>query len=310
MLRDAWTEYELDRGRYLAAAMVYYAIVSLVPLLLLVLATLGLLLRFSELAGETRDRVLEAVETQFGAPVAEPIERLLAGLSHESVVATAIGLAGLLFAASVLFLHLRLAFRAIWRFEPPLAAASVGAMVRQTVIERVVAFGMVLGGGGLLLASLLVIGVTQQLNRWMGVILGGVSWLGQLGGWTLAASSAFLLATMTFAALLKVLPPASVRWRDIALASLLCAGSSVVASEVLALFGVLARESRSAYGLVGAFLAVILWMNTVAQVLFLGAEVCKVLTWRRKEIEAGSGSVAVIRPECPEVSDAVRVDSH
>ena len=79
--------------------MVYYAVVSLVPLLLLVLAALGLLLRFSEVAGETRDRVLVAVETRFGAPVAEPIYRLLKDIMRESIHATGIAHNGILFYA-------------------------------------------------------------------------------------------------------------------------------------------------------------------------------------------------------------------
>jgi membrane protein len=71
-------------------------------------------------------------------------------------------------------------------------------------------------------------------------------------------------------------PPFSIRWRDIRLAALLCGVGWVVASELLALYGVF-FGSRSASGAVGGVLAIMLWMNIVSQVLFFGAELCKVV---------------------------------
>ena len=74
MLHAAWIEYERDRARYLAVAMIYYALISLVPLLLLLLAALGLSLRFSPIAEEARRRMLLAVE---GAQRIALVEHLL-----------------------------------------------------------------------------------------------------------------------------------------------------------------------------------------------------------------------------------------
>lgn len=117
LLTEAWIEYERDRARYLAVAMVYYALVSLVPLLLLLLAALGLLLRFSSVAADARQQVLAAIDTNFGPDLALTIKRLLISLQQESIMATLISLAGILLTASVLFKHLRLSFRAIWKHE-------------------------------------------------------------------------------------------------------------------------------------------------------------------------------------------------
>src|SRR5262249_24999111 len=107
LLRAAWVEYEHDRARYLAVAMIYYALVSLVPLLLLLLAALGLLLRFSSVVAQAEQRTLSEIEARIGPDLAVSITRLLASLRQGSIVATAIGLGGLLLAASVLFKHLR-----------------------------------------------------------------------------------------------------------------------------------------------------------------------------------------------------------
>src|SRR5262249_51444373 len=70
LLRAAWQEYQRDYAKYLALAMVYYALVSLIPLLLLVLATLGLLLRASTVAAAAEQRILYSVQTGFGAEMA------------------------------------------------------------------------------------------------------------------------------------------------------------------------------------------------------------------------------------------------
>ena len=175
-----------------------------------------------------------------------------------------------------MFRHLRLTFRAIWKHEPPLVSGSVLAIVRATILEKVVSFVMVLGGGGLLLAALALIAATQ----WLDPLLAGVPLLGRIAGWLLAASSSFVLAALTFALMLKVLPPVPVRWRHVTLATLLCALTWVVTAEVLALYGVFFGNNRSASGALGGLLAVMLLMNVVSQVLFFGAELSKVVATR------------------------------
>jgi membrane protein len=277
LLRSAWIEYERDRARYLAAAMVYYALVSLVPLLLLLLAALGLLLRFSAVAADAQRRLLLAVDEGFGPELAATARQLLDTLQEQSIVATALSLAVLAYTASKLFRHLRLSFRAIWKHDAPMLSGPLRAAVRATLAEYAIAFGMVLGGGGLLLAALALLAVAQWADR----LLGELSLPGEVGRWLAMTGVSLLLAAGTFAALLKVLPPVVLRWRDVRLAALLCALAWVAAGELLALYADLFGDSRSAYGALGGLLAVMLLMNAVSQALFLAAELCKVAAQRR-----------------------------
>lgn len=267
LLRAAWVEYERDRARYLAVAMIYYALVSLVPLLLLLLAALGLVLRYSALAADVRTQVLTGIEDGFGQDVAAAATGLLDTLQQESVVATVVGLAGVLFTASVLFRHLRLSFRALWKYSPPLVSGTPVAALRAALREYVVAFLIVLGGGSLLLVTLVLIAAAQRL------------------GFVPTAAGAFVFAAIAFGGLLKTLPPVPVRGRDLWPATLLCALAWVLASELLALYGMWFADSRSAYGALGGLLAVMLWMNLVSKALFLGAELCKV----RSALSSSSG---------------------
>src|SRR5262245_22053563 len=164
LLRAAWQEYERDYAKYFAGAMVYYALVSLVPVLLLVLATLGILLKYSSTAAVAEQYVLQTVQTNLGPEMTVAIDRLLERLREGSTVAIGISVVGLLITASALFRHLRLTFRALWKHEPPLVAGSVRGVVRETLMEQATAFLMVLTAGALLILTLAFIAVVYWLS--------------------------------------------------------------------------------------------------------------------------------------------------
>src|SRR5215475_11832658 len=196
LLRLAWVEYERDRAQYLAVAMIYYALVSFIPLCLLMLATLGLFLRVSPVAAGMQEQLLLRIEASFGSQLRVTIGQLLHTLEQESIIATAVSLVGLVLAASVLFHHLRLSFRAIWKYKPPLVSGPMRIVVRTTILEKVISFVMVLSAGMLLLMALVLVSATQWLSR----LLASLS---MPSGWLLTALSSLILAAITFALLFK-----------------------------------------------------------------------------------------------------------
>jgi membrane protein len=273
LLRTAWQEYERDHARYYAVAMVYYALVSLVPLLLLLLAVLGLMLRYWDLAGAAEQQVLLTIENRFGAYLRTSLERPLERLEQESIVATVISLAGLLMTASLLFRHLRLSFRAIWKYAPPLVSGSVSAVMRTTVLEYLIGFVMVMTGGALLLVALAAVAVTQ----WLGGLLIKLPLADAIPAWLLALPTSLLIVGLTFALLFRYLPPLRLSWRHVWLAALLCTVAWIIGAEMLVLSGAIFGVSPTPTGAMGGLLMVMFWMNLVSQVLFFGAEVCKVV---------------------------------
>jgi membrane protein len=275
-LRAAWHEYERDYARYLASAMVYYALYSLVPLLLLLLSGLGLLLRFSDAAAIAERQLVATMQARFGAEVTETIAQLLEWLEQQSVVASIVSLVGLLLTASVLFRNLRLTFRAIWKYEPPLVAGSVRAVVRATFVEYLASYLILLFGGLLLVIALGLIAVTQ----WLSGLLNSLPRVGDTAGWLLALPTPLILVTLTFALLFKSLPPVRLPWRHVWLAAVLCGVAWIVAAELLALYGIVFGSNLGAYGAIGGLLMIMLWMNIVSQVLFFGGELCKVVSWQ------------------------------
>jgi len=274
LLRATWVEYERDRARYLAVAMIYYAGVSLIPLLVLLLSGLGLLVRFWPTAVSTERDVLAAVGGYIGPDGLAVAQSLLEILRQESYIAMFVGLAGIVFTSANLFKQLRQAFRAIWHHEPVLTSGSVRTVVRMTILEQTIAIVMVLVGGAMLLAALVLVASTRWLNERLFDVLSDLPLVRQLAGYLVTATGGLVLAIITFWPLFKFLPPVRITWRAAGPATLLSAVTWVLAIEFLSLYGRWFGDSTT--GAVGGLFAALVWMNTVSQVLFFGAELCKV----------------------------------
>lgn len=284
MLGEAAGEYVRDYAHYFAGAMVYYALLSLVPLLVLALAALGWLLRLSPLAADFEQQLLHTVEATFGADLRGAVHHALQHLEQSSTAATIIGVAGLLITSSALFRHLRMTFRAIWKRAPPLASGSLLSALQSTLLERLIAFAIMFGGGLLLLTMLVIVATLQ----WLTFRSGELGLLGDRLGWLLPLLSSLVIAPATFAMLLQTLPPVRLRWRDVRLAAALTGLTWIFGAEVLTLYAAHAASGLSAYGAIGGVLMVMLWMHVMSKVLFFGAELCKVTFQRRQHLASGA----------------------
>ncbi len=274
LLRATWAEYERDYAAFLASAMTYYALVSLVPLILLVLSAMGLLLRFSDVAAAAEVRLLETVASTFGDELPVKIGELLDHLQEGSIIATGISLVGLLLTGSALFRKLRLSFRAIWKYDPPLVSGSVRTVVRMTLLEQVKSVLLVLVAGLLLVGSLALVAIIQ----WLAGLFSHVPLAAFTTRWLLALPIPVIIVTLTFAVLFKLLPPVALQWRDVSLAAVLCAIAWFVAAEIFALYVFYFGARLGTYGAIGGLLIAMFWMNIVNQSLFYGAELCKIVS--------------------------------
>ena len=272
LLQSAKDEYDRDHARYFAVAMIYYALVSLEPLLLLLIAGLGLL-HGSAYAAAAEQQVLRSVEGRFGPELTQMLSTRLDWLQQESTLVTLLSLVGLMVTGSVLFHQLRLSFRSIWKQKPsrvPLPLVVLG----KTFTEQGIAFAMMGSAGLLLLAALGLFAAVQ----WFSGLFGNTPTFKGVAS-ILALTGPLLVFTLTFALAFKFLPPVRLHWRHVLPASILCAAVWIVTAEILALYS--AYFGRlSTIGVIGAILALTLWMNLVSQVMFFGAEMCKVLAVR------------------------------
>jgi membrane protein len=276
LLKETWQEFQEDEAGQLGAALAYYATFSIFPLLLLLLAALGFVLRYWNSAIDVQEQILAVTAQNFSGQLSQSLRQLLDVLKERAGAATGIGLVTLLLGASGVFQQLDASFNKIWKVPKRAHSAGIVSAITTALREKLFSFGMVLGVGFLMLVSLALTGITQALLgafKDIPVVGGSVGFVGGL-------LVTLLLSTLVFALLFKFLPDTRVRWGDVWLGALVTAIVWEIAKRLLALY-IEHSSYASAYGAVGTLLVLMAWVYFSSQVLFLGAELTKVYSRRR-----------------------------
>ena len=272
VLQKTWEGWQKDDGFLLSAAMAYYAAFSLFPLCLVLISVLGFVLRLSQRADNAQGVLLNQVNQQMGPWLADQLQALLAGVKSSAGLGGPLGAVTLLAAAIVVFLQLDYMFGRIFG-EKTSSTASWWGYLRTVLHDRLSAFLMLMAVGGLLL-SLFVANVYVLAGVCMNIenkLPGGV----MLSGW---AQFLFTAATnaLLFGLIYKVLPKVAIRWRDALTGGLFVSLVWILGQRLLVTF--LIGPSYTAYGVVGSFIAVMIWVYYVSVILFLGAELVAALS--------------------------------
>jgi membrane protein len=253
-----------DRAPRLGAAVAFYSMLSLAPLLVITVAVVGL--AFGE--GTARAQVLEQARALVGPQGADAVAAMLehARRPGAGLLASVLSFATLLFGASGVFGELKDALNTIWGVEPP-PGGGIGRFLR----DRALAFAMVLLIGFLLLAALVV---TTVLARVAPSLAGSVPGL----AWALRGAN-FLISlgvyALLFALIFRVLPDAQIAWRDVWVGAVLTAALFAVGTHAIGLY-LSEAGVGSPYGAAGSLAVLLVWVYYSAQVLFFGAEVTQV----------------------------------
>ncbi|HEU5258150.1 MAG TPA: YihY/virulence factor BrkB family protein [Vicinamibacterales bacterium] len=157
----------------------------------------------------------------------------------------------------------------------------------QNIWNHVFAFAVMGMAGVLLIGAFALFAVV----RWLSGIFGNAAIAHGPTDSIFALLGSFIVFTVTFALLFKFLFPVPLRWRHVWLAALLCATAWIVFTEMLGLYGAY-FGSLSIPGALGALLAITVWLNLVSQVVFYGAELCKVVASRERRSLRGPDSRA------------------
>src|SRR5262249_9547724 len=204
------------------------------------------------------------------------IDQRLDSLQQISLAATVVSFVGLIVGASVLFHELRVSFQNIWKHREPTKSGSLPLVyVKKTFRDHVLAFITMATAGLLLIAAFALFAAVQ----WLTGPFRNAAMAHNPTGSIFALLGSFIVFSLTFALLFKFLPPVHLRWRHVWLAAVLCATAWIVSTETLALYGAY-FGSLSVPGAFGALLAITVWLNLVSQVVFYGAELCKVVASR------------------------------
>jgi membrane protein len=261
-----WNRHEAPR---LGAALAFYTILSLSPLVIIVVALGGLI--FSRSTAQAH--ILSQVQGMIGPDGGRAVESMLANAQRPAagILGTIVGLLSLLFGASGVFTELRSALNLIWEVTPEKTSGVVGLLR-----ERFFSFGMVLSIGFLLLVSLVVSTVLAAIGKFFGGLLPVPSPVVALLNFFLS----YLGVAVLFGLIFRLVPEAKVRWRNVWLGALVTALFFSVGKTLIGLY--LGKSSvGSAYGAAGSVIVVIVWVYYSAQIFFFGAEFTHAYTERR-----------------------------
>lgn len=269
VLKETWEEYNADNVPRLGAALAYFTIFSLAPLLIVVIGIAGFFLGRDNAQAE----LLLLANEYLGAQGAAVVDELLSNASRpgSGLLATTIGVGTLLFGASNLFAQLQGTLNTIWGIEPRPDRGVIG-MVR----SRSLAFAFVFGSGFLLLALMIGSAVLNVLNNRVGAVVPNVTVVNEL----INRSGSIVLITVLFALIYKVVPDARPAWRDVFLGAFVTALLFNLGRFFLGLY-LSTGGTSSVYGAAGSLVVLLLWIFFSAQIFFLGAELIQVVARRR-----------------------------
>lgn len=270
LVKDTAVEWNEDKAPRLAAALAYYTIFSLAPLLIIAIAIAGAL--FGREAAQ--QEILAQVQALMGERGAAFIQTLIeaAAEPRTGAIASALGIVTLLFGAGGVFGQLRDALNTIWEVQPQPGPAGIRGVLR-AIRLNFLSFSMVLGVGFLLLVSLVISAGLEAVNRYAQGIIPGLSPVWQLANVLLSLA----VITLLFALIFRVLPDVRVAWRDVWLGAAL---TSLLFNFGKTLIGLYLGRSNigSAYGAAGSLVILLIWVYYSAQIFFFGAEFVQVYT--------------------------------
>ena len=266
-VKDSWNlakttfrEFSKDEATWKAAALAYYTVFALPPLLVLLLMAASAVWD----PVEVRRTLTGEFQSLMGQDVAGQIETMIASAEQRTSgtgFKLILGIAGLIFGATGAFVALQSALNRAWKVEPDPAQGGV----KNFITKRFLSLGMVMGLAFLMLVSL---ALTSALSAAGGAFLGG---LPKTVGYVLNFVLSFAVISLLFAAMFKVLPDAKVGWRDVWVGGILTTVLFLIGKFLIGLY-IGKSDPGDAFGGAGALAVLLVWIYYAAIIVLLGAE--------------------------------------
>jgi membrane protein len=264
LLKDTASTWSEDYAPSMGAALSYYTLFSIAPLLLIVIAVAGMVFGAEAARGE----IFGQLRGLIGDQGAQAIEQLLqaADKPAQGTIATITGVVVLLLGATTVFGELQNALDRIWRAPARVKTSGLWNLVR----TRLLSFGMVLGIAFLLMVSLILSAAVSALGRWWGPAFAG--W--EIAAHVLEILLSFALSTVMFALIYKYIPRVRVAWYDVWIGAAVTAFLFAIGKLLIGLY--LGKSGiASGFGAAGSLVVLMVWVYYSAQIFLFGAE----FTW-------------------------------
>jgi len=261
-----------DRAPTMGAAIAYYMVFSLAPMLVMVIAIAGL--AFGQKAAE--GALFDGLADLVGPESAGAVQAMLrsASSTRTGILATVVGFGTLIIGATAVFSELQSALNVIWK-----APASGGLGVSHLLKSRLLGLSVVLVIGFLLLVSLVISTALAAFSDYLDWILPGLATILHIIHLTLS----FSLTTVLFAMMFKILPDNPVEWEEVWLGGAVAALLFTVGKHLIS-FYIGSSNMASTYGAAGALIIVLVWVFYSAQIFLLGAEFAKAHSDQRRTL--------------------------
>ncbi len=272
MLKETVAGYIDDGALSKGAAIAYYTIFSIAPLLIICIAIAGLV--FGQKAAQ--GAIVGELQDLMGKQGAEAVQTMLASAGNKSsgILATVIGLVTLLITATGVLGEMQSSLNAIWKAQ---GQSGVTGLLR----ARAASLGLIAALGFLLIVSLVASTVLTAVGSYLNAFVPGARVI--LGVVNFVVS--FLLISVLFAAVYKILPDRQLRYKDVAVGALVTAFLFTVGKTLIGLY-IGSSTVASSYGAAGALVIVLLWIYYSSQIFLLGAEFTKVWASHHGSAEA------------------------
>ncbi|MBP0631666.1 MULTISPECIES: YihY/virulence factor BrkB family protein [unclassified Cupriavidus] len=264
LIRESIKSWIDDYAPSMGAALAYYTVFSIAPLLMIVITVAGVIFGAEAARGE----VVSELNGLIGAEGAEAVEEMLVAVSEPaaSTITATLGVVALLVGATTVFAELQSALDRIWRVPQRQKSSGLFSLLR----ARLLSFGMILGIGFLLVVSLLLSAGISALGREWGPLLG----IDEAVGHALDTVISLVLTTVVFAMIYKIMPRTKIRWFDVWLGAVVTALLFTLGKFLIGLY-IGKSGVASGYGAAGSLVVLLLWVYYAAQIFLLGAE----FTW-------------------------------
>jgi len=278
-LLQVFSDFSDDDCPTMAAALAYATLFSLPSLLLIIIYVAGLVLGPEAASGQIQARLSSVM----GAPAATEIQMMFANVANNTrsgIIATVLGIAGLILSAMSVLLQLQQSLNRAWK------VTVIESGVRGFVMKRVRSGLLLLGGGVLAIVSVVATSTLTALAQML-------PYAGAVHFFTFVIS--LLAFAVVFAAVLKVMPDAHIQWRDVWVGGLFIATLFELGKFLIAVYlGHLGKTSI--YGAAGSLALILLWTYYSALVFLLGVEFTQVwVRFQGREVRPKEGAVRMER---------------
>jgi len=259
LVKETFNKWQADEAQRLGASLAYYALFSMAPLLVIVIAIVGFVYK-----GNTVGEIQHQMESLVGPAPAKTIAEAVHNMNTfgHGIVATIVSLIVLMLGAADVFSELHTTMNRIWKVPPKRYPALIGLLR-----DKFASFAMVVGVAFLLLVSMILSAVLSAIIHYFSHLLPGAAPLWRLGDFAIS----LCVITLLFAALFRFVPDTRVEWHDVQVGALATALLFDIGKLGIGLY--LGRSGiGSTFGAAGSVVVILAWVYYSSQLVFLGAE--------------------------------------